>query len=270
VVLDRSWETQSVTWSQLTWWDPLPCGAELVSLVTSPCPLPLPSPSHSLMGHPPSPNRSLPPTHLNFRSRSSTPSPVEGSAYRRYSLTGSDSSCSPLAWPLPHSPDSYTSVFLPSSYSSSPDCLHLPPTPDYPSPLINTPSISYLSSSLPQAHSHNLSMSKPSANTILSKASFSHNNPTCSAPFPYNTSTPSFYPTPPNTDTPVHRQRPFFIPQSKVRARKMFNFPFVPPPPPPSQSLAMLSHRPAIKQAQGGRIIYTQDYSHLFTECLCR
>jgi len=200
VVLDRSWETQSVTWSQLTWWDPLPCGAELVSLVTSPSPLPLPSPSHSLLGHPPSPARSLPPTHLNFRSRSSTPSPVPGSGYnRRHSRSDSLDSLSPLAMPLPHSPESYNSVFHPSSYSSSPDLL--------PSTLSFSPNLSYLSSSLP--------MALPHPKQVLSGFQ-------------------SYYPT---LTPPDSERRPTCLSsQNKSKPRRMFNFPLVPPPahiPPP-------------------------------------
>ena len=76
VVLDRSWEVQPVTWSSLTWWDPLPCGQELLRSLTNPDPLPFPSPALSVMCHPPSPRRKLPPTSLNFRSTSVSPSPI--------------------------------------------------------------------------------------------------------------------------------------------------------------------------------------------------
>ena len=52
VVLDRSWEVQSITWSNLTWWDPLPCGQELLASIktSDPLPLPHPSPALSLLG----------------------------------------------------------------------------------------------------------------------------------------------------------------------------------------------------------------------------
>ena len=30
VLLDRSWEKESITWTGLTWWDPLPCGQKFV------------------------------------------------------------------------------------------------------------------------------------------------------------------------------------------------------------------------------------------------
>ena len=30
VLLDRSWEKESITWTGLTWWDPLPCGQDFV------------------------------------------------------------------------------------------------------------------------------------------------------------------------------------------------------------------------------------------------
>ena len=119
-VLDRSWETQSVTWTGLTWWDPLPCGSELLSQVTRPhLPLPLLSPSLSLLCHPPSPQYQ---DISSQSSISSSPTPVHSSY-----------SSSPLAWPLPLSPDSYNSVFLPNS-DSSPD-FPSPPTPHpFPSP----------------------------------------------------------------------------------------------------------------------------------------
>ena len=125
VVLDRSWETRPVTWGNLTWWDPLPCGLALVSSLKSPEPLPLPSPALSVLGQPPTPRRLLPPTQLQFRSSSSSPSPIPSRPQTRYS-----SYCdSPLAWPLPPSPDSqsYNSVFLHSDSSTPP--YQVPPTP---------------------------------------------------------------------------------------------------------------------------------------------
>jgi len=121
VVLDRSWEVQSITWSNLTWWDPLPCGQELLSSIKTSDPLPHPSPALSLLGHPPTPGRKLPPTHLSFRSMSASPSPIPTRTNPPYSFDDPRSySSSPLAWPLPPSPDSYNSVFLHSSDSSSP------------------------------------------------------------------------------------------------------------------------------------------------------
>ena len=75
VVLDRSWEVQPVTWSALTWWDPLPCGKELIASLGNTEPLPFPSPALSVVGHPPTPRRKLPPQALNFRSSSASPSP---------------------------------------------------------------------------------------------------------------------------------------------------------------------------------------------------
>ena len=121
VVLDRSWEVQSITWSNLTWWDPLPCGQELLTRIKTSDPLPHPSPALSLLGHPPTPGRKLPPTHLSFRSMSASPSPIPTRANPPYSYEDPVSfSSSPLAWPLPPSPDSYNSVFLHSSESSSP------------------------------------------------------------------------------------------------------------------------------------------------------
>ena len=66
--LDRSWETRPVTWNNLTWWDPLPCGLDLVSSLKSTEPLPLSSPALSVVGQPPTPRRPLPPTQLQFYS----------------------------------------------------------------------------------------------------------------------------------------------------------------------------------------------------------
>ena len=127
VVLDRSWETRPVTWSNLTWWDPLPCGLDLVSSLKSSEPLPLPSPALSVVGQPPTPQRRLPPTQLQFRSCSASPSPIPTRAQSRYSSYCS----SPLAWPLPPSPSpdsqSYNSVFLHSDSSTPP--YQEPPTP---------------------------------------------------------------------------------------------------------------------------------------------
>eukprot|EP00092_Neocalanus_flemingeri_P033339 GFUD01036254.1.p1 GENE.GFUD01036254.1~~GFUD01036254.1.p1 ORF type:complete len:225 (-),score=56.04 GFUD01036254.1:128-802(-) len=132
VVLDRSWEVQSVTWSNLTWWDPLPCGQELMSMINTTDPLPLPSPALSLLGHPPTPRRKLPPTHLSFRSMSTSPSPIPPRTNTRYSFGDPRSySSSPLAWPLPPSPDSYNSVFLHSDSSSPFPCTPSSISPQY-------------------------------------------------------------------------------------------------------------------------------------------
>jgi len=112
-VLDRSWEIEPVTWSQLTWWDPIPCGQLLVSqLHQEDLPYPFPSPALSMLTNPPTPHRrrKMAPTHLSFRSSSPSPIPMRRSS--------SYSASSPLAWPLPPSPDSIHSVFLPNS---SPD-----------------------------------------------------------------------------------------------------------------------------------------------------
>ena len=121
VVLDRSWEVQPVTWAALTWWDPLPCGPQLLAQLHNPDPLPFPSPALSVVGHPPPPRRKLPPTHLHFRSTSVSPSPIPARA-RSYSFRdrSGSSSASPLACPLPPSPDSgaYNSVFLHSDSAS--------------------------------------------------------------------------------------------------------------------------------------------------------
>ena len=140
VMLDRSWEVQSVTWGNLTWWDPLPCGQELIKMVNTTDPLPLPSPALSLLGHPPTPRRKMPPTHLSFRSMSTSPSPIpQRTNHHRHTFGDPHSySSSPLAWPLPPSPDSSSSVFLHSDSSS----------PSYPFPY--TPSSispQYISSS---------------------------------------------------------------------------------------------------------------------------
>nr|AQS22639.1 hypothetical protein [Pseudodiaptomus poplesia] len=38
LILDRSWEVHPVTWSQLTWWDPIPGGEALLSHLVCPSP----------------------------------------------------------------------------------------------------------------------------------------------------------------------------------------------------------------------------------------
>jgi len=55
VLLDRSWEKESITWNGLTWWDPLPCGRDFVVQVARYLQPSLPSPALSLLGNPPSP-----------------------------------------------------------------------------------------------------------------------------------------------------------------------------------------------------------------------
>lgn len=57
-VLDRSWEVQPVTWSQLTWWDPMPCGQILMShLHHDEFSIYLPSPAFSMHNNPPTPQK---------------------------------------------------------------------------------------------------------------------------------------------------------------------------------------------------------------------
>lgn len=142
VVLDRSWEVQPVTWAALTWWDPLPCGKELIASLGNTDPLPFPSPALSVVGHPPTPRRKLPPQALNFRSSSASPSPIpltRGHANRQYTFRDRSGS-SPLAFPLPPSPDSqsFNSVFLHSQSESDPS-----PSPSYQQqPVAKTPSLS--------------------------------------------------------------------------------------------------------------------------------
>jgi len=138
VVLDRSWEVQPVTWGALTWWDPLPCGKELIASLGNTEPLPFPSPALSVVGHPPTPGRKLPPQALNFRSSSASPSPIplaRGHANRQYTFRGRSGS-SPLAFPLPPSPDSqsFNSVFLHSESDPSPSYQQQQPGVKTPSP----------------------------------------------------------------------------------------------------------------------------------------
>jgi len=137
-VLDRSWEVQPVTWGQLTWWDPIPCGHALFGQLhrharrqQQPEPAdptcdslsayPFPSPALSMLTNPPTPHskRRMPPTHLNFRSSSPSPIPARHASTSATYGHGSCSASSPLAWPLPPSPDSNGSVFLPCSPPSS-------------------------------------------------------------------------------------------------------------------------------------------------------
>jgi len=117
VLLDRSWEKESITWTGLTWWDPLPCGQDFVVQVTRYLQPPLPSPALSLLCNPPTPKLS---SHLaRFPSRLQV-----GSLSTSYSL---NEACT-LANP---SPESYQSVF-----STSPDYA-FPPTPSSSPPLLS-------------------------------------------------------------------------------------------------------------------------------------
>jgi len=120
VLLDRSWEKESITWTGLTWWDPLPCGQDFVVQVTRYLQPPLPSPAFSLLCNPPTPKLSSShlarfPSRLQVRSLSTS-----------YSL---NEACT-LANP---SPESYQSVF-----STSPDYA-FPPTPSSSPPLLSQP-----------------------------------------------------------------------------------------------------------------------------------
>lgn len=120
VLLDRSWEKESITWTGLTWWDPLPCGQDFVVQVTRYLQPPLPSPALSLLCNPPTPKLSSShlvrfPSRLQFRSLSTS-----------YSL---NEACN-LANP---SPESCQSVF-----STSPD-FAFPPTPSSSPPLLFQP-----------------------------------------------------------------------------------------------------------------------------------
>lgn len=219
VVLDRSWEVQPVTWSSLTWWDPLPCGAELVASLTNPDPLPFPSPALSVMGHPPTPRRKLPPMHLNFRSTSASPSPIPRSHHHqtRYSYCDkASSSSSPLACPLPPSPDSqsFNSVFLDSEHSYH----YNNKTPN---------------SSSPQYH--------------------------CSSPyplFPGQNNIRSHYPTPDSNQrshypTPDSGQRPSPLPRDHKRSGYRFSFSKCPVPGHYSQSAIMTPPSPSYSGSDG-------------------
>ena len=148
VLLDRSWEKESITWTGLTWWDPLPCGQDFVvqvqlSLgytsfafyssildllsilphlqVTRYLQPPLPSPALSLLCNPPTPRQPSSylahfPSRLQARSLSTS-----------YSM---NEACGTLA---NLSPESYQSVF-----STSPDYA-FPPTPSSSPPLLSRP-----------------------------------------------------------------------------------------------------------------------------------
>jgi len=121
VLLDRSWEKESITWTGLTWWDPLPCGQDFVVQVTRYLQPPLPSPALSLLCNPPTPKLSL--SHLT-----SFPPRLQ---VRSLSTSYSLSEVCPLANP---SPESYQSVF-----STSPDYA-FPPTPSSSPLLLSQPS----------------------------------------------------------------------------------------------------------------------------------
>lgn len=115
VLLDRSWEKESITWTSLTWWDPLPCGQDFVVQVTRYLHPPLPSPALSILCNPPTPKLSTPhsarlPSRLQVRSLSAS-----------FSLNEAFGLANP-------SPESYQSVF-----STSPDYA-FPPTPSSSSP----------------------------------------------------------------------------------------------------------------------------------------
>ena len=56
-MLDRSWEVQPVTWSQLTWWDPVPCGQHLLLQIHRDDLSIFPSPALSMFNNPPTPHR---------------------------------------------------------------------------------------------------------------------------------------------------------------------------------------------------------------------
>jgi len=121
VLLDRSWEKESITWTGLTWWDPLPCGQDFVVQVTRYLQPPLPSPALSLLCNPPTPR--LPSSHLtHFPSRLQAKS-----LSTSYSLNEAACTLANL------SPDSYQSVF-----STSPDYA-FPPTPSSSPPLLSQP-----------------------------------------------------------------------------------------------------------------------------------
>jgi len=121
VLLDRSWEKESITWTGLTWWDPLPCGQDFVVQVTRYLQPPLPSPALSLLCNPPTPR--LPSSHLtHFPSRLQAKS-----LSTSYSLNEASCTLANL------SPDSYQSVF-----STSPDYA-FPPTPSSSPPLLSQP-----------------------------------------------------------------------------------------------------------------------------------
>jgi len=120
VLLDRSWEKESITWNGLTWWDPLPCGRDFVVQVARYLQPSLPSPALSLLGNPPTPQvpkSSLEsyPARLQTRNLSISFSPMEN------------------FFPSNASPESCQSVF-----STSPDFAY-PPTPSSSPPLLNRP-----------------------------------------------------------------------------------------------------------------------------------
>jgi len=121
VLLDRSWEKESITWTGLTWWDPLPCGQDFVVQVTRYLQPPLPSPALSILCNPPTPR--LPSSHLTH-----FPSRLQArSLSTSYSLNEAACTIANL------SPDSYQSVF-----STSPDYA-FPPTPSSSPPLLSQP-----------------------------------------------------------------------------------------------------------------------------------
>jgi len=121
VLLDRSWEKESITWTGLTWWDPLPCGQDFVVQVTRYLQPSLPSPALSLLCNPPTPR--LPSSYLTH-----FPSRLQArSLSTSYSLNEAACTLANL------SPESYQSVF-----STSPDYA-FPPTPSSSPPLLSQP-----------------------------------------------------------------------------------------------------------------------------------
>lgn len=187
-VLDRSWEIQPVTWSQLTWWDPIPCGQRLISQIQKEdIPYPFPSPALSMLTNPPTPHRrrKMHPTHLSFRS--SSPSPIPPRRPSSYSNS------SPLAWPLPPSPESYSSVFLPNT----------PPEPvtpySYPSSVPLSPTLPPRSFTVSDSMLRRASLlpTPPDSEERLRKGQRSHSYKIFNFPLPPPTLSPGLLPVPP-------------------------------------------------------------------------
>jgi hypothetical protein len=224
-VLDRSWEVEPVTWSQLTWWDPLPCGQLLLAHLHQAAPLLLPSPAASMQPNPPTPHRRLPPTHLTFGGGSSSSSPIPFTRRRTvtaasYSST-TTSNCSPLAIPLPLSPDSFSSVFLPDS----------PPLESPPGDGCSS-GISVVSSvAIPF---HESSNSPPNCRTTLALTTRSYTATSDSAAIILRFQrggNVSLLPTPPNSEELNSKRRggAGCGPGQRSMSHKMFNFPAPPP-----------------------------------------
>jgi len=198
-VLDRSWEVEPVTWSQLTWWDPIPCGQSLLyQIQREDLPFHFPSPALSMLTNPSTPHRrrKMPPTHLSFQSSSPSPIPMRRPSY-------SCSNASPLAWPLPPSPDS-GSVFLPAS-------------PEAMTPYSSFPSSAMSSSPLPtRSFTMNDSMLRrasllptpPDSEERPRKGQRSHSYKVFNFPIPPPTLSPGLLPMPPpllNRPPPLYR-----------------------------------------------------------------